>query len=127
MKRDGTVVYADGNTVRIKVKRDSACGENCAACGLCANREQTVELHSTQNLKVGDRVCLTASDKSFLRRSAAGYLLLTACLIAGAACGYAVWKSEIASVLGAAFMTGAAVLILKRLFRRDIEIKVEKL
>ena len=127
MERDGTVVYADGNTVKIKVKRDSACGENCAACGLCANREQTIELANTQNLKVGDKVRLESSDKSFVYRSAIGYLLLTASLILGAALGHIIWKNELASVLGAVILLCIALLGIKIFCKSDIEIKVEKL
>ena len=57
MEKYGTVSEIQGEYMVVSVVRDSACGDNCAACGLCGNgREMTVRFKNTGNFQKGDRV-----------------------------------------------------------------------
>ena len=68
MEKNGVVTAADNENATVTVTRDSACGENCAACGLCGNmREMTVNIKNTIGLREGDRVRLSSSDSAVRR------------------------------------------------------------
>ncbi|MBE7032282.1 MAG: hypothetical protein E7401_04895 [Ruminococcaceae bacterium] len=126
MEKLGTVTKTDGEFVEVTVHRDSACGENCAACGLCANRDMTVTVKNPGGLCVGDEVRLLAEDKKFLKVSALGYLSLTLLLFLGGIIG-AIWGSEWLSFILAILFVFAGVLVLRKLAPDSIEIKIEKL
>lgn len=127
MEQTGTVYWADENTAKIKIHRSSACGENCAACGLCGKRDMTVCIKNTAGFEVGDEVRLTSDDSGFVKRVAAGYLTLTALLILGAAIGFVCSGNEIISFFCAFAALGAGVLVMRKLFKKDIDIKTEKI
>ena len=126
MEKYGTVKETSGGYMNVTILRDSACGDNCAACGLCGNgREMTLRLKNTKGFKAGDKIRLTSSDKSFLKHSAAGYLSLTALLIGGAVIGGICggdWFAFGGGLLGV--LLGIAVL--KLFFKDKIEITTEK-
>lgn len=126
MEKYGTVTEILGGYMNVKLQRDSACGDNCAACGLCGNsREMTVRLKNTNDFEEGDKVRLVSSDKSFLRYSAAGYLSLTALLIAGAVIG-SLWGNEWLAFAGAILGTAVGILVLRLFFTDKFEITAEK-
>jgi len=127
MKKLGTVTKIQGSDVLVTIQRDSACGDNCAACGLCRNsREMIVKIKNTQDFKAGDKVCLLAEDKSFLRSSAAGYLSLTTLLILGGVIG--AWlKSDWTAFLGALLGLFVGVLLLRLFFTKDMKIEAIKI
>ncbi len=126
MQKYGTVTEISEGYMNVTIKRDSACGDNCAACGLCGNsHEMTVRLKNTGNFKSGDRIRLVSSDKSFLKHSAAGYLGLTALLIAGATAGSLLggdWEAFWGAILG----TALGIIVLRLFFTDKIEITTEK-
>ncbi len=126
MEKLGTVTEVSGEYMTVAITRDSACGDNCAACGLCGNnREMTVELKNTKNFRKGDRVCLVSDDKTVLRNSALGYLSLTALLIAGGVAGGILggdWAAFGGAVLGLAIGIG----VLRLFFKNKIDIDVQK-
>ena len=110
----------------VTIHRDSACGDNCAACGLCGNsREMSVRLKNTKGFTPGDTVRLISDDSKFLGHSAAGYLSLTALLIVGAILGGILggdWFAFGGGLLG--ILLG--IVILKLFFSDKIEITTEK-
>ena len=126
MEKLGTVKELSGNYMTVTIHRDSACGDNCAACGLCGNsREMTLRLKNTGNFAVGDTIRLISDDKKFLGNSAAGYLSLTALLILGAVLGgilggdwFAFGGGIVGIILG--------LLVLRLFFTDKIEITTEK-
>ncbi len=126
MEKLGTVTKINGEFAEITVRRDSACGENCAACGLCANRDMTVCVKNTDGLCVGDSVRLLAEDKKFLKVSAIGYLSLTILLLVGGIIGAALGSEWLAFALSICFVL-AGIGVLKILAPGSVEIKIEKL
>ncbi|MBQ7959928.1 MAG: SoxR reducing system RseC family protein [Clostridia bacterium] len=126
MEKTGIVIETTGEYMLVSVHRDSACGENCAACGLCKNnREMTLRLKNTDNFKIGEAVRLTSDDKKFLHHSAAGYLSLTALLIAGGIIG-GFLGGDWAAFLGAFFGLLIGIMLLKLFFKDKLEITAEK-
>ncbi len=126
MEKYGTVTNISGGYIDVTIQRDSACGDNCAACGLCGNsREMTLRLKNTKDFKVGDKIRLMSNDKSFLKHSAAGYLSLTALLILGAVVG-SICGGDWMAFLGAIAGTALGILALKLFFTDKMEIETEK-
>lgn len=129
MEKTGVVKASDGSNVTVAIIRDSACGENCAACGLCGNlREMTVVVKNTEALRTGDKVRLVSDDKAVFKRSLFGYASLTAMLIGGAAAGNAV-GGDVCAFAGAALGVGIGVGIVKLYARHcgDLEIRAERI
>ena len=126
MEKSGIVSKTHGEYMTVSINRDSACGENCAACGLCSNREMNITLKNTQGFMPGDKVRLISDDKKFLGHSALGYLSLTVLIILGGAIGTALgsqWYAFCCALLGLA----AGILVLRLFLKTNIEIKVEKI
>ncbi len=126
MEKIGKVLKISGNIAEIIITRDSACGENCAACGLCQNRELTVTLAVSDDIQKGDTVRLLAEDKGVLRLSAIGYLSLTVLLFLGAILG-TLWGSEWLAFLLAILFVALGVAVLRLLPPKTPQIRVEKL
>ena len=126
MEKMGTIKDVCGDDMVVLVVRDSACGENCAACGLCGNgREMTVTLKNTKDFKKGDRVRLLSDDKKVMKSSAVGYLSLTALLIGGGAVG-GVLGGDWAAFGGAIAGLALGIVVLKMFFKNKIDIDVQK-
>lgn len=126
MEKLGVVVKTDNDFIEVAVQRESACGENCAACGLCANKDMVVTFKNNGEFCVGDKVRLSASDKSFLKLSAFGYLSLTLLLFLGAYAGALAGNEWLSFVLAITF-AAIGVLVLKKFSGKSVEIKIEKL
>jgi sigma-E factor negative regulatory protein RseC len=125
MEKIGTVATVCGGIAEIKITRDSACGENCAACGLCQNRELTVKLTVPDDIKMGDTVKLVAEDAGFLKLSAIGYLSLTLFLILGGVIG-TLLKSEWLAFALAVLFPLAGIFVLKKVSPKNAQIRIEK-
>ena len=126
MEKLGKVANICGNIAEIIITRDSACGENCAACGLCQNRELTVKLPVPDGINKGDVVRLFSENKGILKLSAVGYLTLTALLFLGAALGTFLGSEWLAFGLSILFV-GLGVVILRRISPKAPQITVEKI
>ncbi|MBQ2932635.1 MAG: SoxR reducing system RseC family protein [Clostridia bacterium] len=126
MEKIGKVSKISGNIAEIIITRDSACGENCAACGLCQNREFTVTLAVSDDIQTGDTVRLLAEDKGILRLSAVGYLSLTVLLFLGAILGTLLGSEWLAFLLSILFVL-LGVAVLKLIPPKTPQIRVEKL
>ncbi|MBQ9757222.1 MAG: SoxR reducing system RseC family protein [Clostridia bacterium] len=125
MKKFGTVTKTEGDKAVVTIIRDSACGENCAACGICKNSKEMTIIIPNEGFNVGDKVCLTTDDKTFLKSSALGYLSLTALLIAGGAIGGKLggdWTAFLGALIGVLL----GVVLIRCFFAEKIEIKTEK-
>lgn len=127
MEKYGTVSEIQGEYMVVTVVRDSACGDNCAACGLCGNgREMTVRFKNTGNFEKGDRICMTTEDKKVLGNSALGYLSLTVLLIAGGVVGGILggdWAAFGGAVVGLALGIG----VLKLFFKNKFDVEITKI
>lgn len=127
MEKFGTVTEIQGEYMVVSVVRDSACGDNCAACGLCGNsREMTVKLKNTKNFKAGDKIRLVSEDKRIVGQSAVGYLSLTVLLIAGGVVG-GIIGGDWAAFGGAILGFGVGVGVLKLFFVNKCVVETEKL
>ncbi len=126
MEKLGTVVEICNNTAKINIIRDSACGESCAACGLCPNREMTVSLPTIDGLKVGDNVRLLTANSTFLKNTLVGYISLTLLIILGGILG-TIWKSEWLGFLLALIFVEIGLFIIQKFFPKNIEIHIEKI
>ncbi len=126
MEKLGRVEKILNNTAEIKIYRDSACGDNCAACGLCPNREMTVALPTIPNLAEGDEVRLVSDSSGFVKKTGLGYLSLTLLLISGGVLGTVFGGEWLGFVLALAFV-GLGVLLLRKFFSKGMEIHIEKL
>ena len=126
MEKLGKVANVCDNIAEIIITRDSACGENCATCGLCQNRELTVKLAVPDGIVKGDIVRLFSEDKGILRLSAVGYLTLTALLFLGAVLGTFLGSEWLAFGLSIVFV-GLGVVILRRISPKAPQITVEKI
>lgn len=126
MENHGTVTGIDNEYIQVRIHRNSACGEGCAACGLCKNRDMTVTLKNDGSFSLGEEVRLVSDDKHFLKSSAVGYLLLTLLLILGGALGAHFGGEGLSFVLAFVFLF-AGILALRRLSPKSIEIKAEKI
>ncbi len=125
MEKLGTVLSVQSGMAKIKITRDSACGDNCAACGLCDMREMIVELPVDNDINVGDKVMLVTKNSSFLKNSALGYITLTILLLLGAVLGAKIGGDVLSFIMALAFV-GLGVFILKLIPHKNTEIKVEK-
>ncbi len=127
MEKIGVVTEIRGDFVLVTVSRDSACGENCAACGLCRNsREMTIELKNTGNFKKGDKLRLVSDSKAFVSHSAIGYLSLTILLILGGILG-SLTRNEWFAFGGSLIGVLLGILIIKLFFTHKLDIKAEKI
>ncbi|MBR2452479.1 MAG: SoxR reducing system RseC family protein [Clostridia bacterium] len=125
MEKFGTVTKIEKDKAVVTVIRDSACGENCAACGICKNSKEMTMIVPGDDFKVGDKVRLVTDDKTFLKSSAIGYLLLTALLIVGGVMG-AKLGGDWAAFIGALLGLGTGVVLIRCFFAEKIEIRTEK-
>ncbi|MDL2287791.1 SoxR reducing system RseC family protein [Oscillospiraceae bacterium OttesenSCG-928-F05] len=91
MTQEVTIVrVAEDGMCDVAVRRESACGKNCAQCGGCAAPDITVTVRAENRAggETGDRVILETESRSLLGAAAAVYLLPVvlgvALLVAGA-------------------------------------------
>ncbi len=126
MEKLGKVKKIENSIAEIEIERDSACGENCAACGLCGNKQLTVSLPVDSTISAGDTVKLVAKDSKILWLSAVGYLSLTILILLGAVLGTRL-GGEWLGFLGAFVLLFAGILILRKLAPKPGQIHVEKI
>ena len=131
MKNYGVITEISKDKAKIKVVRDSACGDNCANCGGCDFKNHFTEADINTDFlytpSVGDNVEISVSDKTFYLYSILGYGIFTLFLAIGCVVGYMTTKSEDASVLGAFSGLFIAFLLVKLLFRnKKTQYKIEK-
>ena len=76
MDQIGQVVDLQGKNAIVRVRRTSACGENCASCsGECAPTSTTLKAVNGLNAKVGDMVKVEMSSGAFVLLAFIGYIL----------------------------------------------------
>ena len=126
MEKLGRVENIYNNMAEIKIYRDSACGDNCAVCGLCPNREMSVTLPTIPGLETGDEVRLVSDSTRFVGKTGLGYLSLTLLLILGGVIGTLSGGEWLGFLLALIFVL-IGVLVIRKFFSRGVEIHIEKL
>ncbi len=127
MEKNGYIVSADGDTVKIRIDRDSACGGNCAHCHGCSS-EMIIEYKNCCDFKEGEIVKVTMDTKRFFKKAFLGYGLLVIAMIFGGILGYSLFKSEAISAIFALVFLAFILMMLKKVQKEDREeIKVERI
>lgn len=98
MQEQGIVVSLSGDTAFVKMKRASACGENCGSCSGC-NNFRTVTAENKLRASVGDNVEISMPSDRVLFAAMLVYVIPIAVLIVGYFAAYGVLHSENAGVL----------------------------
>ena len=76
MEQIGEVVELRGRQALVRIKRTSACGENCASCeGGCKPTSSVITATNGISAKVGDTVKLQMNSASFMLLAFIGYIL----------------------------------------------------
>ena len=76
MDQIGQVVELQGKSAIVRVRRTSACGENCASCGGgCTPTSTTLKAVNGLNAKIGDMVKVEMSSGAFVLLAFIGYIL----------------------------------------------------
>ena len=76
MKEIGIVKEVTGEMCRVSVKRQSACGENCATCSAtCKQKDALCIAKNTAKAKVGDKVVIEIATDKVLKSAFLVYIL----------------------------------------------------
>ncbi len=75
MKEIAVVDHTEGDLIAVKLKRATACGENCASCGGCSLTEKTAFAVNTAGASAGDTVILEMNTSKVLKASFMVYIL----------------------------------------------------
>ena len=76
MRQIGLVESINGQEAVVRIKRASACGENCASCsGGCTLSEQVVNAQNNVMAKAGDTVILEMESKKVIFAAVLVYVL----------------------------------------------------
>ena len=120
------VVESRGDTAVVKTFRSEAC-HHCAAKGACGvmggGKEMRVEVLNYPRASAGDRVELALPESSFVKASAASYMLPLAFIVVGAFLGNAYgpnygFTSDTAAIVLAAAGLALAIPLIIRINRR---------
>lgn len=75
MQVTGTVRKTDGKTAYIVIRRESACGENCANCGGCKNKTNEITATNEIEARPGDTVTVEMEDGRVLKAAFMVYMV----------------------------------------------------
>ncbi len=85
MQQRGIVVKIDGQYAHVKIRRQAACGSNCASCAGCEVSQRTAKVYNHKGAKIGDNVQIEISSKNLLYAAFLLYILpLLSGFLAGA-------------------------------------------
>lgn len=99
MDETGVVERLFGDKIVVRIRRASACGENCASCGGSCSAFQDVTALNKSGAGVGDTVTLHMPSSRVLAAAFLVYILPLAVLFAGYAAAYSISHSEGISIL----------------------------
>lgn len=120
MTNTGIIFEINGNKAKIKVLRESACGDSCESCSGCELKNHFIDADIKTEFdfapKAGDRVSIYMDDKLFYRYSFIGYALFVVFMILGAVFGYSATKDEVQAILCAFLGILFAFVVVKLCF-----------
>lgn len=127
MKQYGYVTEVLDNKVKVRVIRESSCGGNCVSCKGCPAEAVIVDCTANESVCIGEKVALIMKDTDFYKGVFWGYGQSVLMMLIFAILGYALFKTEAASVLGAVLGLVFGIGLAKIVFtRKKIEIIAEK-
>ncbi len=112
MQTTGRVRKVEGEHAYIVIKRQSACGENCANCGGCTQKENEVVAKNTIGAKCGDGVVIEMSDKKVLRAAFFFYIVPLMIFFAGYAVISCFIQNEIICIFGGVLIAAVFYILL---------------
>ena len=116
LRQYGYVTAVIGDTAKIRVDRQSACGGNCGACHGCPSGAVLIEQKNDPGRPffIGERVILVMPFRSFFSGLLQSYGTLAVSLFGGAVLGYLIGRTEGSCVLGGflGLLIGGAVMTL---------------
>jgi len=83
MNEQGEVIEIIGDNVRVKIDRKSACGGNCADCGMCSKNANIIIAKNEANAQQGDTVMVRMSSGNVLTAAFLVYVLPLIMFFAG--------------------------------------------
>lgn len=117
MEQIGYVTEALGDTIKVRVDRESSCGGNCVSCKGCPASAVIVECRTNDNIEKGDRVKIVLPDRKFFKNVFLGYGLPIILMVMGAVLGYIILHSEGASVLGTVLGLALGLIMQRLIFK----------
>lgn len=130
MKQTGIVESVNGSNVKVRVKRSSACGDNCASCGLnCGGREIVVTAENRAGAKKGDTVEIEMQSSKVLGAAAWVYIVPIIFFIIGDIIFNSIFHNELAAAaggLGAMAVVYAVVIVVNRKNKGKYRLVIEK-
>ena len=118
MEQRGVVVKLDDGYAYVKIKRQSACGSNCASCAGCEVTERVSRVINAQNAKIGDHVRMEIKTKHIIM---AAFLLYLMPLFLGFFVGITIFSltlNDLLSVVSGIAIFAVAYLIIYILNRK---------
>lgn len=119
----GSVIELKGKHIAVVLCQKSSFCRNCASMEQCRvgddNRSMLVEAHNTIGARVGDKVRVVTSSKSFLQSSFILYIVPLISLVVGAIVGQLLGErlengpnpDLLSAIFGTAFLVGAFLTI----------------
>lgn len=112
-------IHCSKQQAEVEITRSSACGDNCASCGLCPGQTARVFAVNDINACVGDRVAIEMSDKNVLGAAFLVYIVPIIALIAGYLLGDILFKSEPLGVLTGIIFMAVTFIVIMRIDRKN--------
>lgn len=100
MENTGYVTERDGEFIKVRVDRESSCGGNCKSCNGCPTGAIVIKCRTADDVNIGDEVRLVMPTRSFFKDLFFGYGQIVIWMVLGAVLGFALFKTETASVIG---------------------------
>ena len=94
MVQTGLIKKLHGNIADVEIHRSTACGDNCASCGLCSGRTSIVKAANAAGAAEGDTVLIDMADKKVLGAAFLVYIVPLVLLVAGYFIGNALFMTE---------------------------------
>ena len=118
MEQTGIVEECVDGMAKVKITRSSACGDSCAACGMCPGRETVIEAKNTCGAAKGDTVLLNMSSGKVLNAAFLAYIVPVILLVLGCVTGDYIFKSENVGILSGFFLMAVSFIAMHMLDKR---------
>ena len=116
MRQTGIVESVSGGSAKVRIKRESACGGNCAGCVGCGISTVVVTAQNKAGAKTGDTVELEMPSERVLSAAVLVYIVPLVFFIIGDIIFNNIFKNEVAALGGG---TAAAGIIYAVIIRRS--------
>ena len=99
MVQTGIIKGTRGDIADVEISRSTACGDNCASCGLCSGRTAIVKATNKINAAEGDTVLMEMADKTVLGTAFLVYVIPLILLVCGYFAGYELGGTELFGII----------------------------